>query len=129
VRVVLDPNVVIAALLSRSGAPAEILRKWLAGEVEVVVSELLLAELARALGYSKLRSRVSETERKQLDAVLRRGARLVPDPPVGANRSSDPGDDYLLALAEAEGALLVSGDHHLLELSRDLPICSPRALL
>ena len=49
-RAVLDPNILIAALLSRSGAPAQIVWRWLAGEFELVVSETLLAELERALG-------------------------------------------------------------------------------
>jgi len=49
VRAVLDPNVLVSALLSRSGAPAQIVARWLRGEFELVLSELLLAELGRAL--------------------------------------------------------------------------------
>jgi predicted nucleic acid-binding protein len=98
VRAVLDPNVLIASLLSRSGAPAQIVSRWLAGEFELVVSQALLAELARALAYPKIRERI-------------------------------PGDDYLLALAETERAVLVSGDQHLLALADELPILTPRAFL
>jgi uncharacterized protein len=43
--------------------------------------------------------------------------------------STDPGDDYLLALARAERAVLVSGDAHLLALADRLPIHSARAFL
>lgn len=39
--------------------------------------------------------------------------------------SDDAGDDYLLALAAAEDAVLVSGDEHLLVLASDLPIRAP----
>jgi predicted nucleic acid-binding protein len=41
----------------------------------------------------------------------------------------DPGDAYLVALAQAEGAALVSGDRHLLDLAGEQPIYSPRAFL
>jgi predicted nucleic acid-binding protein len=37
-RVVLDPGVLIAAVLSPKGAPAELLRHWLAGEGPVKVA-------------------------------------------------------------------------------------------
>ena len=46
-----------------------------------------------------------------------------------ARRSADRGDDYLLALAEQERALLISGDQHLLALAGELPILTPRAFL
>jgi predicted nucleic acid-binding protein len=54
---------------------------------------------------------------------------LAPDPPDPASRSADPGDDYLLALAESQQAVLVSGDSHLLDLSDALPIQTARAFL
>jgi uncharacterized protein len=129
VRAVCDPNVLIAALLSRSGAPAQIVARWLAGEFELVVSETLLAELERALAYPKVRKRISEDEATAFLALLHQGARLAADPAAPARRSADPGDDYLLALAEAERAVLVSGDQHLLALAGELPIQTARAFL
>ncbi len=44
-------------------------------------------------------------------------------------RSTDPGDDYLIALASAERAVLVSGDTHLLDLANEIPVYSPRQFL
>ena len=44
-------------------------------------------------------------------------------------RSADPGDDYLIALASAHRAALVSGDKHLLSLSSKIPVFSPRDFL
>ena len=46
-----------------------------------------------------------------------------------AIRSVDPNDDYLLALATAERAILVSGDGHLTVLADRLPIRTPAAFL
>jgi putative PIN family toxin of toxin-antitoxin system len=129
VRAVLDPNILIAALLSPSGAPARVIRRWLAGAFELVVSEALLAELERALAYPKLRRRTPAVEAAEFVALLRAAAVLAPDPEVGAYRSTDPGDDYLLALAAHEHAVLVSGDRHLLDLADDLPIQAVRGFL
>ncbi len=128
-RAVLDPNILIAALLSRSGTPAQIVSRWLAGAFELVVSKALLAELERALAYPKLRAHVAAGEAAELVSLLRHGAILAPDPPAPARLCADPGDDYLLALAESERAVLVSGDRHLIELADELPIQTARAFL
>lgn len=129
-RAVLDPNVLISALLAPAGKPAAILRAWSAGAFELVASPLLLAELARALAYPKLHARIPDSEATAVVEWLRRSATVVPDPDEPPTRASeDPGDDYLIALAEHERAALVSGDRHLLELARDLPIYAPADFL
>lgn len=129
-RAVLDPNVVISALLSPSGAPAAVLRAWSDGRFDLVASRLLLDELGRALAYPKLRQRIGETEAQQVIEWLERSTTIAADPgqppPV---RSADPGDDYLLVLANSENAALVSGDKHLLDLASGLPIFSPAKFL
>jgi uncharacterized protein len=129
VRAVLDPNILIAALLSNDGAPAQIVSRWLAGEFELVVSESLRAELSRALAYPKLRTRITTVDADEFVSLLRHGAVLGADPPEPPKRSADPGDDYLVALAEGEQAVLVTGDQHLLELANGLPILTARAFL
>ena len=128
-RAVLDPNILIAAILSPTGAPAQLVSRWLAGEFELVLSEQLLGELGRALAYPKLRTRIPAADAEQLVFRLRRLASVAPDPPTPPHRSSDPGDDYLLALAESTRALLVSGDQHLLQLKNYFPVRSARDLL
>jgi uncharacterized protein len=129
VRAVLDPNVLIAALLSRSGAPARVVSHWLVGAFELVVSEALLAELERALAYPKLRARIAPAQAAAFVALLRDEAILAPDPPTPPRRSADPDDDYLPALAESRHAVLVSGDQHLLALADTLPIVTAGAFL
>ena len=129
-RAVLDANVIISALLSRSGSPAVVLRAWQDGQFELIVSPLLLAELERALAYPKLRRRISAEEAEALLDWLRRAATVAPDalgPPTIL--SPDPGDDYLLALAAAEYAVLVSGDDHLLSMAGEAPTHSPASCL
>jgi uncharacterized protein len=130
VRAVLDPNVIVSAVLSRNGTPAKVLRAWLEGAYELVASPLLLSELHRVLGYPKIASRVSPGEAAELLDLLRRQARLVADPTgPPAARSPDPGDDYLVALGEAAQAVIVSGDAHLQGLADQVPVYTPAAFL
>jgi uncharacterized protein len=130
VRAVLDPNVIISALLSPEGSPARILRAWIQGDFELVMSPLLLDELRRALAYPKLRKRIEPGEADRVVQWLRTTAILEGDPedpsPV---RSPDPGDDYLIALARNVGAALISGEQDLLGLARVFPVFSPARFL
>jgi uncharacterized protein len=125
VRAVLDPNVLISALLSPAGPPARLLEAWSRGDFELIASPLLLAELRRALTYPKLRKRIPEQLADEFLAYLTRSAEGAEDPseppPIG---SPDPDDDYLISLAAHERAMLVSGDTHLLGLSDRLPVLS-----
>jgi predicted nucleic acid-binding protein len=58
VRVLLDANVLVSALLSRAGAPAYLVGVWLEAEFEPVVCPALLAETKRALAQPKLGGRI-----------------------------------------------------------------------
>lgn len=125
-RAVVDVNVLISGVLSAKGPSAEILRASRDGLVELVVSEMLLAELKRALGYPKMRKRIPPEKAGTFTNWVRDHATLPEDPPdpppVG---SRDPDDDYLLALAIGRRAYLVTGDQDLLVLTNDLPILTP----
>jgi putative PIN family toxin of toxin-antitoxin system len=130
VRAVLDANVIISALLSPGGSPARTLVAWSAGRYELIGSKNLLDELARALAYPKLRRRVPPDEAERVVRWLWRDATIRPDPDgVPAIRSVDPGDDYLILLASAERAVLVTGDDHLLRLRSLIPVASPAEFL
>jgi putative PIN family toxin of toxin-antitoxin system len=130
-RVVLDPGVLIAAVLSPKGAPAELLRHWLAGDYELVVSGKLLAEPKRVLLRPKFRKYLSEAEAIEYVDLFHRLATAVPDPPEIHGLTTDPGDDYLVNLARAAKInFLVSGDPHLTDLSDPWPpVLTPRAFL
>lgn len=95
-----------------------------------MVSPKLLDELERALGYSKLRERVTTEETQELVEVLARAGVAVGDPEVPPEvRSPDPNDDYLIALASVSRSVLVSGDADLLGLSDQIPVYSPAEFL
>lgn len=129
-RAVLDPGVLVSALITPAGVPAKLLIEVRAGELELVASPLLLAELEGVLRREKFRRYVDlDAVRDYLD-LLRRDAVIAPDPegppPL---RSADPDDDYLIALAHSQNAVLVSGDSHLLGLAGRAPILSPADFL
>lgn len=129
-RAVLDPNVLISALLSPAGAPADVVRAWVHGGFELVTSARPLEELERALAYPKIRKRVGADEARAFLSWLRSTAEVVEDPRDPPSvRSRDPDDDYLIALAEHQRALLVSGDDHLLELADRIPVFTATAFL
>lgn len=129
-RAVVDTNVLVSALLSSSGAPAQLLRAWRVGAFELIVSPNLIDELERALHYPKLRARIPPADGLAFIDLLRRRADLRDDPPGPPPvTSTDPKDDYLLALAAAARAVVVSGDRHLLDLGDALPVYSPAEYL
>jgi putative PIN family toxin of toxin-antitoxin system len=130
VRVLLDANVLISALLSRAGAPARLVGLWLEAEFELVVCPALLAETQRALEHPKLKGRIDTAEAGRFLEQVAELGEVVPDPEgPPAVRSADPGDDYLLALAARENVPLVSGDDHLLALRDRAPVFTPREFL
>jgi putative toxin-antitoxin system toxin component, PIN family len=129
-RAVLDPSVLVSALITPAGTPAKLLEEARAGGLELVVSPLLLQELEEVLEREKFRRYVDlDTVGDYID-LLRREALLAADPegppPL---RCADPDDDYLIALAHDCSAVLVSGDTHLLDLADKAPILSPADLM
>ena len=129
-RAVLDVNVLISAVRSPHGAPGRLLAAWRSGAFELVVSPLLLAELRRALGYPKLARLVPPADADALVALLGRTAEVAADPPGPPPvRTADPKDDYLVALAATERAVIVSGDAHLTDLADRIPVRRPAEFL
>ena len=116
-RLVLDTNVVVAALLW-SGPPRRLLEAAIAGEVELYSSAVLLDELAHTLGYSKFDKRI-EGFATSIAALVAQYTSLVSlVAPVSVPRivANDADDDHVIAAAVAARAeLIVTGDRkHLL---------------
>ena len=128
-RAVLDPGVLVSALIKPTGRPARLLAQAHGAGFELIVSPLLLEELEAVLLRKKFRRYATVEEVADYLAFLRRQGTLVRDPDQPAPLSCpDPKDEYLLALAYAQKAILVSGDSDLLELTGGAPICAPADL-
>jgi putative PIN family toxin of toxin-antitoxin system len=129
-RAVLDPGVLVSALITPTGTPAKLLAASRGGSFELIASPLLLEELSLVLQRKKFRRYVDLDAVDRYVELLRRDAALTDDPsgppPI---RCRDPDDDYLIALAHEHGAALVSGDDDLLELVGQIPVFTPAQFL
>ena len=111
-RVILDTNVLLGALISPHGPPDAIYRAWRAARFELVTSTAQLNELRRVSRYPKLKTilpahRVGTMVNNMQRAIVLGTLPLLPDG-VEAN---DPNDAFLLGMALAgEADYLVTGD-------------------
>lgn len=125
-RAVLDPGVLVSALITPTGRPAKLLLSARAGGFDLVVSPLLLNELESVLQRKKFRRYVDLDGVAAYLDLLRRDAQMADDPETPPPiRCTDPDDDYLIALAHSQSAALVSGDSDLLALADRIPVFSP----
>lgn len=109
-RVVLDTNVLVSALLVESSPPAQLITHWRQGRFALLTAAPQLDELMRVTRYPKIRARLKPVLAGRLINELREVAVVVaPLPPVDV--SPDPYDNYLLAIASGgEADYLVTGD-------------------
>ena len=125
--VILDVNVYVSAALSSKGPSAVLVRALRDGDLEVVVSSTLLAELDEVLRRAKFRHFITLEEVDELIHEIARLCRVEPDPEPGAAVLRDKDDDYLVFLARAVGAeCIVTGDADLTDASFEPPALTPR---
>ena len=134
IRVVLDANVFVSALISSAGPPARVLQQWEEERFAVVISEAILQELDRVLHYPRLyqKYKLSEERISRFLGLLRTQCVLV-EPTIKLSViKRDPTDDrYLECAIAGEAEIIVSGDDHLLGLAthKDIQILSPAGFL
>lgn len=134
-RVVLDTNVIVSALLSPAGTPGKILARIRErDDVIIVAADPLLQEYERVLSYPHVQRlhRLTLPQIKTTIEALRIQAGLVEHLPKVDVIEQDPDDNLIVACAIGGNAdFIVSGDRHLLRLRvfRDIPILSPAAFL
>jgi len=118
-RVVLDANVVISALITPQGAMAQVLDFWKQGVYELVLSPAILDEIARVAHYPRIqeRYRLDDAEIDEFIRLLGEEATLIQTSFRVQAVVEDPDDDRYVECAVAAGAdLIVTGDAHLLKL-------------
>ena len=111
-RVILDTNVLLGALISPHGPPDIIYRAWRAARFELVTSTVQLEELRRVSRYPKLKTILPAHRVGTIVNNLQRAIVLdtLPPPPDDMDLS-DPNDFFLLSMALASDAdYLVTGD-------------------
>jgi putative PIN family toxin of toxin-antitoxin system len=109
-RLVIDTNILVSALLAANSLPAHLLVLWREGRFDLLMATEQLDELMRVTRYPKLRERLSPSLAGRLINELRDLSVVVKDLPV-VTVSLDPYDNYLLAMALVGSAdFLVTGD-------------------
>lgn len=127
-RAVLDSNVIVSGF-GWSGAPARIVEAVLEGDLVLVTSGPLLAELRRVLVYPKLAKAIPDGSRL---ADLIEMSSVVVEPPSTFAVVDDESDNRVLEAAVTGGVdYIVSGDGHLLTLGvfHGIPILTPVELI
>ena len=106
------------------------LRAWARERFELIVSPQLISELAGVLARPKFDRYVTPEEVADFLDMLGSDAVVHPDPAIIERATRDPHDDYLVALAKAAEAVLVSSDRDVLEADiDDLDVVNPREFL
>ncbi len=131
-KVVLDTNVLVSALLKRDSVPGRLLQAVWGGSLDLVLSEALLTELRDVLHYPKIRRRLVANA-IDVDLFLE----LLPFFTIQVDlsgiqvpRPRDAADAMVLATFVAGQAdWLVSGDEDLLVLADQYPILTPAAFV
>jgi putative PIN family toxin of toxin-antitoxin system len=109
-RVVLDTNILVSALLVQLGHSAAIYRAWYDGHFTLLTCAEQLDELKATLRKPAIAARVKPYKAGRLVNALKELAETI-GPLPHVERSPDPTDDFLLALCEAGKAdYLVTGD-------------------
>ena len=109
-RVVLDTNIIVSALLAPGGKSAAILRVWLDGQFTLLTCAAHTDELRATLQKPRVAERIKPHKAGRLVKPINQHAEDI-DPLPRVERSPDPTDDFLLALSEGGKAdSLVTGD-------------------
>ena len=131
-RVILDTNILIGALITKGSPPDRLYRAWLRGELELVTSAAQLCELTNVLARPRLQEFLDADEASVI--VQNIGTRaLILDELPRVDMSPDPKDNPILAAAiSGRIDLIVSGDKkHMLALGEveGIPIVTAREAL
>lgn len=109
-RLVVDTNLFISALLSKKSLPAHVITLWREGRFDRLTSAEQLDELRRVTRYPKIRAGVDPHRAGRLINQLRDIAIMVEHLPAVAV-CANPDDNFVLAMAHAGAAdFLLTGD-------------------
>ena len=109
-RVVIDTNILVSALIVPAGKPAAIIDAWLDGKFTLLTCATHLDELRATLHKPRVAALIRPYKAGRLVNQVKKLAEDI-DPLPRVERSPDPTDDFLLAMSEGGKAdYLVTGD-------------------
>jgi putative PIN family toxin of toxin-antitoxin system len=133
-RVVLDANQYMNAVLKPSSKLAQVVQLALKKRVMLLASEPILEEIERVLSYPKLKKlhQFTGQEIGQYIQDIREAATMIPGILKIQAVKADPMDDkYLVCAVEGKADFIVSGDQHLrgLKVFQGIRIVDPATFL
>lgn len=109
-RLVIDTNVLVSALLSGPSLPARLIELWREGGFDLLTSAEQLDELMRVTRYPKIRARLPPALAGRLINDLRAAATVMTDHLPAVSVSADP--DWRQARPTGAQALREDQDRH-----------------
>lgn len=132
IRVVIDTNLVLSALVFAQGRLMPLRQAWQARRIQPLVSRVTAAELLRVLAYPKFGLSLDEQQELLADYLPYCKTVRIPEPPPATPPCRDAFDVHFLQLAVAGKArALLTGDRDLLSLAGQIacPIVTADAFL
>ena len=137
IRVVLDTNVFVSAILAPEMPPARILEIALTGGIRLVISQAILREIRQVFQYAKIQKllkkrRITSPDLEDVVLKILKVAFLTTGQLSLKGICGDPFDDMVISCAvEGEADFIISGDQDLtsLESYQGIKIVAPAAFL
>ena len=133
-KVVLDANIFVSAVLKPHSNLAKIFELVKEGKIKLILSRDILSEIRAVLLYPKIKQRHRRSP-KEIEEFLQKTipvSIIVPGKTKVRTVEEDPADTkYLAAAAEAKADFIISGDRHLkdLKIFEGIRILDPAAFL
>ena len=127
-RVVLDTNVVVSAAFF-GGTPLRVINAWIDGHIQAVLDPSIFDEYL--VVCHRLGAKYPDTDFQPLLTALLAHGVFVANADGDEAVTADPDDDKFMRCAAEAGALVVSGDRHLLDVDgwRGVRVMTPAQIL
>src|SRR5216684_2135486 len=106
-RVVLDTNILVSALIAPAGNPAAIYNAWEQGQFTLLTCAEHLDELRATLQKPRVSELIKPYKAGRLVNQIKKLAQNIGHLPR-VKRSPDPGDNFLLALASHKSTCIIT---------------------
>ncbi|QWR76004.1 putative toxin-antitoxin system toxin component, PIN family [Candidatus Magnetomonas plexicatena] len=118
-KIVIDANVFISAILNSRGSPAKILDLVKSGKLMLITSVMIISEVKKVILYPKIQKRhkyTSHEVQQYLDKIFVIAQVIETDLKIEAIAEDSTDNKYLECALGGGADFIVSGDHHLLDL-------------
>jgi len=133
-KIVLDANVYVSALISDKGNPAKIITKWLEEAFDILVSQPIIDEILRVTGYDRIQKKYVKVRENRLEFVAlisEQGLWVAPLEKLTVVAADETDNRYIECAVAGGAQYIVTGDEHLLGVSdyQGIAVVTPAAFI